>query len=278
MDGAMDGQIEIPQAPAGNTPAAGASHLAVQHLTWGPAKNAPILEDVTFSLDPGEILGVVGPNGAGKSTLLRLLYRFHSPISGRIFVDGMDLAQLSRRDSARLIAAVLQERPAEFGLTVREVVALGRIPHHSGLSASGAGDNEAVAQAISILDLEELEARPLNTLSGGERQRVMLARALAQQPRILVLDEPTNHLDIRFKLKMLALLRQLGLTVVCSLHELNAALEFADRILVLSGGRMLAFGSPEEAFSAEIISEAFAVRAIFDSLTVSGRRQFSFSL
>ena len=186
---------------------------------------------------PGEILGVVGPNGAGKSTLLRLLYRFHTPLRGHILVDGINLAEVSRRDSARLIAAVLQERPAEFALTVREVVALGRIPHRSGLSASGADDHEAVERAISILDLEGLEARPLNTLSGGERQRVMLARALAQQPRILVLDEPTNHLDIRFKLKMLALLRLLGLTVVCSLHELNAALEFADRVLVLSNGR-----------------------------------------
>ncbi|MCY3879981.1 MAG: ABC transporter ATP-binding protein [Rhodobacteraceae bacterium] len=271
----MDG---FTQPSFGTVLSAGAASLSVERLCWETLDTRPILDRVQFSLAAGEILAVVGPNGAGKSTLLRLLYRFLKPTAGRILVDGVDITAMPRRSSARMIAAVLQEQPADFALTVNEVVALGRIPHRQGFAALNAGDEDAVASAISIMELDGYGERLLNTLSGGECQRVMMARALAQQPRILVLDEPTNHLDIRHRLKILQLLRTLSLTVVCSLHELNAAMEFADRILVLSHGRMLAFGTSEEVLTADLVSEAFNVRAFDDRLAGCGRRQFDFSL
>ena len=274
----MDGQTDFPDLLTCPATMPGAAGLSVRDIAWGPADGLSLISGVSFDLKPGEFLGVVGPNGAGKSTLLRLIYRFYRPVRGEIRIDGRDMAKLSARELARLVAAVLQERPADFALTVSEAVALGRIPHCSGFAAQGAADREAVSWAVSLLELDGLENRQLSELSGGERQRVMLARALAQQPKILVLDEPTNHLDIRFRLKILNLLRNLGLTLVCSLHELNSALEFSDRVLVLSRGRMLACGHPDEALNAELVSAAFDVRASADRLEKCGRPQFSFSL
>ncbi len=252
--------------------------LEAENLSWSIGRGLPILKNVSFFLEPGKILGVVGPNGSGKSTLLRLIYRFQKPTTGRLTIDGVDIQLQTVRETAQIVAAVVQEQPADFALTVREVVALGRIPHRIGFSANTSRDEEVVARSLELLELDGLEKRLLTTLSGGERQRVMLARALAQEPRILVLDEPTNHLDIRHRLQILALLRRLEITVVCSLHELNDALEFADDILVLSRGRMVACGDPDDTLTAELISEAFGVQAISDKLMRCSRKRFAFSL
>ena len=223
-----------------------AASLQLNAVAWAPPRShAPILHDTSLTLEPGRVLGVVGPNGAGKTTLLRLLYRFHRPTSGSVLVDGEDIWTLSARDVSRMVAAVLQEQPTDFALTVWEIVGLGRTPHRKGFAVSdGARDERIVCDALERLDLHGFADRHLGTLSGGERQRVMVARALAQEPRLLILDEPTNHLDIRHQLEVLKLIRDLPLTIVTSLHDLNMAAGACDDILLLNAGRSLGFGPP----------------------------------
>ena len=261
-----------------NRPDLQAASLEAIGLSWGPKGKPCVLDDVSFTLEPGEILGVVGPNGSGKSTLLRLLYRYYRPRRGRAVVGGSDIWSMSARAAARNIAAVLQEQPAPFALTVRETVALGRAPHRPPLSANGLEDQGIVDGAMDRLDLAGLAHRRLGTLSGGERQRVMVARALAQQPRVLLLDEPTNHLDIRHQLEILELLKDLGVTVVCSLHDLDAALDYADRALVLSGGRTAAIGRTGDVLSTNLVSSVFAVDARLERMPDSARHRFAYSL
>ena len=257
-----------------------AARLAVENVSWAtPRSGQTLLHPISFDLAPGRVLGVVGPNGAGKSTLLRLLYRYHAPATGRVVIDGTDIWAASARDIARKVAAVLQEHPTDFALTVREIVGLGRIPHRKGFGASSdMGDAVIMQNALDRLDLNAFAHRQLGTLSGGERQRVMVARALAQQPCLLILDEPTNHLDIRHQLEILALIRDLPLTIVTSLHDLNMAAQFCDDVLLLQAGRALGFGPPETVFTEGTVSQAFRVTARQERLAPSDTRHLTFHL
>ncbi len=246
-----------------------AAALELSGVSWGQG----IVHPVSLRLAPGRVLGVLGANGAGKSTLLRLIYRFLRPESGQILLDGQDIHALSARRVAQRVAAVLQEQPTDFALSVAEIVALGRAPHRRALSGPSAHDLHVVDHALERMSLLGFANRHFGTLSGGERQRVMVARALAQEPGLIVLDEPTNHLDIRHQLEVLRLVRGLGVTVVASLHDLNLVHGFADDLLVLAGGRPLAFGPVAEVLTPALITEAFGVVA-----TPRGARQFDFSL
>lgn len=249
--------------------------LELRAVTWGPKRTPAILHDISFSLAEGEILAICGPNGAGKSSLLRLLYRHQAPRSGAVIVLGRDLWLRPAREAAQIVAAVLQEQPTDFALTCREIVALGRLPHRQGMGP-GARDKAITDAAMVRMDLAHLASRRFGTLSGGERQRVMVARALAQEPRILVLDEPTNHLDIRHQLELLRLLRGLGLAVVCTLHDLTLAADFADRVLILDQGRVIADAPPDQALTEATIAQAFQVVPRIDRSGTSPR--FSFRL
>jgi iron complex transport system ATP-binding protein len=255
-----------------------AASLSVHDLSWGPGRGTTLLHSTSFSLAPGQVLAVVGANGAGKSTLLRLLYRFLRPTSGKLLIGGDDLWRLDARAAARRIAAVLQEQPTDFALTVREIVALGRTPHRSGFATAGRYDTKIIDHALDQLGLHEFACRDFGTLSGGERQRVMVARALAQEPEVLILDEPTNHLDIRHQLEVLHLVRSLGHTIITSLHDLNFAARYADKILMLSRGHPLAFGTPDEVLSEALIARAFNVGTQIQTLHPSGQSHFSFHL
>ncbi|MEH6631780.1 MAG: ABC transporter ATP-binding protein [Halopseudomonas aestusnigri] len=252
--------------------------LEARNLSWGPNGRDVILHETSFKVGAGRILGIVGPNGAGKSTLLRLLYRYYRPRTGQVLVGGEDIQIMGARSSAQRIAAVLQEQPTDFSLSVREIVALGRTPHRRGLSGNGTRDVEIVSSALSQLDLLEFANRYFGTLSGGERQRVMVARALAQEPQILILDEPTNHLDIRHQLEVLTLISGLGLTIITSLHDLNLASQYTDDVLVLAGGRSLAFGPAATVLSEELVTRAFQVNARIERLEPSGRSHFTYHL
>lgn len=254
------------------------ARIEVEGLSWGPSRAGPLLHPTSFAVAAGRVLAIVGANGAGKSTLLRLLYRFHRPRTGRVLIDGADIWQMSARNAARRIAAVLQEQPTDFALTVREIVALGRTPHRAALAAGGARDGAVIGGALARLGLAGFADRPFGTLSGGERQRVMVARALAQEPQVLILDEPTNHLDIRHQLEVLTLIRGLGLTVVTSLHDLNLASDYADDLLVLAAGHPLAFGTPSQVLTPALIARAFFVRAEREHLAPSGATRFTFHL
>ena len=255
------------------------SHLSVDHVSWSPRIRGPLqLQETSFALEQGQVLGVVGPNGAGKTTLLRLIYGFHRPLSGTIQINGQNLSTMAPRAIARKVAAVLQEQPTDFALSIREIVALGRIPHRMGLSTPGQRDSEIIEAALTRMDLKGMQGRSLSTLSGGERQRVMMARALAQEPEILVLDEPTNHLDIRHQLELLQMIRDLDLTIVTSLHDLNLAGEICDRVLMLKNGRPQGFGPPDQILQDQLVSQTFEVKAQREELSRSRKPHLSYQL
>ena len=254
--------------------------LNVNNISWmEPIYKQKILHPISFNLDPGKILGIVGPNGAGKSTLLRLLYRYQKPTTGEVKIDGTDIWSIPSKKVAGTIAAVLQEQLTDFALTVREIVALGRTPHKKWFgNINDNYDEEIVDASLDRLYLRKFANRQLNTLSGGERQRVMVARALAQEPRLLILDEPTNHLDIRQQLEVLELIKDLPLTIVSSLHDLNMAASICDEVLLLKEGFPLGFGHPDIIFSDKIISEAFQVKTQKELLVPSNSEHITFHL
>jgi iron complex transport system ATP-binding protein len=242
--------------------------LTLDRVSWGDG----ILHPVSLQLGAGRVLGVLGANGAGKSTLLRLIYRYNRPQTGRVLVDGEDIRRLPARAVAQRVAAVLQEQPTDFALTVAEIVALGRAPHRRALAGPSARDLHLVDHALERLSLRDFAQRSFGTLSCGERQRVMIARALAQEPWLIILGEPTNHLDIRHQLDVLRLVRGLGVTVVASLHDLNLVHGFADDLLVLAGGHALACGQVIDVLTPELIARAFGV-----VVTPRGPARFDFS-
>ena len=254
--------------------------IDVNDISWTEPRNKQkILHPVSFNLDPGKILGIVGPNGAGKSTLLRLLYRYQKPSTGVIKIDGKDIWSMSAKKVACIIAAVLQEQITDFALTVREIVALGRTPHKQWFgSLNNVNDEEIIENSLNRLCILKFADRQLNTLSGGERQRVMVARALAQEPRLLILDEPTNHLDVRQQLEVLALIRDLPITIVTSLHDLNMAAEVCNEILMLKDGKSLGFGKPDSILSEDIIAKAFNVGTRLELLNSSNSSHITFYL
>ncbi|POX43446.1 ABC transporter ATP-binding protein [Streptomyces sp. Ru73] len=239
-----------------------------------------IVEDVTLRADGGQVVGIVGPNGSGKSTLLRCVYRALRPTAGTVRLDGADLHAMDARAGARRLAALPQESAAEFDFTAAEVVAMGRLPHHRGTPFAGrtAADAALCADALDRVGAGHLAGRGFRSLSGGEKQRVLIARAFAQQPQVLVLDEPTNHLDIAHQLEVLSLVRASGLTVLTALHDLNLAARHCDVLYVLDGGRVVAAGPPHDVLGAELLAEVFGVRAHRVTHPETGALQLLFDL
>jgi iron complex transport system ATP-binding protein len=223
-----------------------------------------VIDGVDIDLPVGSFGAVIGPNGAGKSTLLQLLVGTLPVGSGAVLFDGSDLLALRRRDRARLVALSEQHGDGDTGLLVNDVVMLGRTPHIGRWTSEGPADRQVVADALSAVGMSAFADRPFDTLSGGERQRVHLARALAQQPRLLLLDEPTNHLDVRAQLSLLSLVRAqtaAGITAVAALHDLNIAAAYADAVIVLSDGKVVAAGPAASVLTGELISDVYGVRA-----------------
>ncbi len=223
-----------------------------------------LVDDVAFDAPTGAFTAIVGPNGAGKSTMLRALAGIERAESGAVLVEGDDLLALPRRQRARRVALVEQDAATELPLTGRDVVRLGRTPHESLVGGGDADAASAVDDALRRAGAEPFAARDVTTLSGGERQRVLLARALAQQPRLLLLDEPTNHLDLAAQLDMVRLVRELtveGVTVIAAVHDLSLAAAHADAVVVLADGRVAAHGATEPTLTPGLIHDVFGVRA-----------------
>ncbi|GGP95954.1 ABC transporter ATP-binding protein [Streptomyces griseomycini] len=235
-----------------------------------------ILDGVGLVPRPGSTVGLLGPNGSGKSTLLRLLAGLLTPTAGIVTLDGTPLADLPRRTVARRLAVVEQQADTQVALTVLDVVRLGRVPHRRAFAPASADDERAVRDALARTGLTDRADQPWHTLSGGERQRVQIARALAQEPRELLLDEPTNHLDIRHQLALLTLVAGLPLTTVVALHDLNLAAMHCDRVVVLSGGRVVAAGPVGEVLTERLIADVYGVRAAVDREGAEGRPHVRF--
>jgi len=219
------------------------------------------LAGLSFSVLPGETVGVIGPNSAGKTTLTRLITRVVEPATGTIRLAGRPLRQWAPAELARWVAVVPQGAPPQFPFTVEELVLMGRYPHGPGRYFESAADLAAARGAMAATGVLELAALPLEGLSGGERQRVVMARALAQEPRLLILDEPTAHLDLRYQAETAALLKRLnrerGLTCLLVSHDLNLASEVCDRLLLMAEGRLAALGAPETVLEESLLAAVF---------------------
>ncbi|MGW5049570.1 ABC transporter ATP-binding protein [Actinokineospora sp. NPDC004072] len=220
-----------------------------------------VVHDLTFAAGSGAVVGVIGPNGSGKSSLLRAIIGILRPATGSIRVAGRDVRGLRPAELARTVAAVLQDATGDFDLTVHDVVMMGRACHQRLFARDSAADRAAVAAALAAVDAADLAARPFAQLSGGERQRVLIARAIAQRPRVLVMDEPTNHLDLRHQFAALALPRALGVTAVIALHDLNLAAHYCDQVVLLDGGRLHRAGPPADVLTPETLAAVYGVRA-----------------
>ncbi len=224
--------------------------------------NGLVLHDINLSVEAGEMVGLLGPNGSGKTTLIKLTSGILKPDQGEIRLNGSSLSQLSRKSIARSVAVVPQQFHIPFAFTTSEVVMLGRIPFAKAFAGETAADRRAVAAAMELAGISQLTQRRFDELSGGERQKVILAMALAQQPKLLLLDEPTVHLDISHQVETLELIRSLnveqGLTVIAAMHDLNLASLYFDRLVLLKEGRVLAEGTPAQVLTEDRIREVFS--------------------
>jgi iron complex transport system ATP-binding protein len=238
--------------------------LSGQDIEWAYDQHA-VLKRLSITAHPGEMLGLIGPNGVGKTTLLRVLARILSPSHGQVYLAERDLWQMSPKEVARSLSLTPQENPT-WPLTVEQVVSLGRAPHRGWLLPLSPRDRETIEESMRRTGVLELRERLLTELSGGEQRRVVLARALCQEPEVLLLDEPTAYLDLRYQVEILELLRRLAhedrLTVIVVMHDLNQAALYADRLALLADGQILAIGSPTEVLTEEHISRAYGVPVI----------------
>lgn len=220
-----------------------------------------VLHDISLEVAPGELLAVVGPNGAGKSTLLKVLGGALEPWRGAVELKNRPLKEYDRRALARCLASLGQESGSAFAFTVLEMVLMGRAPHLGALRLEGARDLKIAREALERFELMPLAARAINQISGGERRRVFLARVLAQEPEAALLDEPTAFLDLKHVAEIFSLLTRLrmerAMAVVATLHDLNAAALYADRILLLKNGQAVGYGTPEQVLTENNLREVY---------------------
>jgi iron complex transport system ATP-binding protein len=220
-----------------------------------------VLSDLSLRIEPGEFVAITGPNGSGKSTLLRTLSRVLKPKLGQALLDGINLYEISPAESARSIAVVPQQAATDFDFTCEEVVTMGRSPHLKPFRGESNQDLHIIQQSMERTGTWDLRTRSISDLSGGERQRVILARAFAQSPKILILDEATAHLDLRYQVEILKMIQELkkesNTSVLGSFHDLNLALPYADRIVLLEKGRVAAIGTPEEVVVESLLRKVF---------------------
>lgn len=234
------------------------------HFSYGGADFA--LAAISLLIPAGTMVGLIGPNGSGKSTLLKLITGVLSPTSGKVTVDGNDVASIKQVEVARRIAMVPQDNHLDFPFTVEQVVLMGRYPHLRRWQREGEKDRTVAAKSLEATATHHLAGRPVTSLSGGERQRVAIARALAQEPKVLLLDEPTAHLDIAHQAQILELIRRLnrerGLTVVAALHDLNLAAAYLDLLALLKDGQIIDLGPPQKVLTAENICAVYGVKVL----------------
>jgi iron complex transport system ATP-binding protein len=239
-----------------------------------------ILDDVSFRVQEGEVLGVVGPNGSGKSSLLKVLARLMNPQQGRIDLFGQALSSMAQQEVACVVGVVPQTTEQLFPFTVAETVLMGRFPHRPGdrwIGGFGWESQEDIAiaeQAMMTVDIVHLAHRAVTDLSGGERQRAVIARALAQTPRVLLLDEPTAFLDLQHQIEICSVLLRLkeerGLTVILVSHDLNLVSQYCDRLILLDAGRVVRHGSPQEVIEPDVLEMVYRCRVLVDQHPVSG--------
>lgn len=220
-----------------------------------------ILKKISLEVKQGEFVGLVGPNGCGKSTLLKHIYRTYRPKGETVFLDGKDITEFSSKKLAGKLAVMAQENQMEFDFSARDMVMFGRYAHKKFLEGDSAKDRELCEDCLKKVGLTGYETRSYLSLSGGEKQRVLLARVLMQECQYIILDEPTNHLDVSYQYQIMDILRDLDVTVFSSIHDLNLASLYCDRILFMHQGTITAYGTPEEVLTRENIRRYFGIEA-----------------
>lgn len=238
--------------------------------------NTEVLKDINFNAQGGDFLGIIGPNGSGKSTLLRTATKILTPAKGEVLLRGKNIKDISFNEMARFMAVVPQESIFFFSFRVIDIVIMGRIPYvKNRLGLQSKVDENIAMEALESVDAGHLRDRFIDELSGGERQRIIIAKALAQKPKVLFLDEPTIHLDISHQVEIFALLKRLnkesGLTIITILHDLNLASEYCDRLILLSEGRIKKCGTPKEVLDYRIIEEVYRTCIIIKENPLTSR-------
>lgn len=228
-------------------------------------KDKPVIEGITFRVEPGEVLGILGPNGCGKTTLLKNLNRNLRPSSGSVMIDDIDLESINKKAIARIVASIPQTNEIRFSFTVREIVGMGRMPFLSDFSGETSEDERIIDDALAKVNITDMADRYISTMSGGERQRVIIARALAQTPKVLLMDEPTLHLDINAQFDILELVRDLShsenMAVVIVSHDLPMVARYCDNIIMIHNHKIHAAGRTEEVLTPENMRIVFGVDA-----------------
>ena len=245
------------------SPPADRHMLRAEDVRFEYRRGKPVLRGVSLSAEPGKLLSILGPNGSGKTTLLRCLLGRLSPTAGRIVLDGRPIGRHSPRSLARLLAYVPQTPQSVFAFSAEEIVLMGRLAHTGMLALASKQDLQVARAAMEMTEITELADRTLEELSGGEAQRVMIARALAQQPSVLLLDEPTSHLDIRNQLAIHRMMQRVAhdwpMAVVCVSHDVNLAARFSDELVLMKAGQTVRAGPPADVMLADVLSAVYDV-------------------
>ena len=247
-----------------NTENNASAKLRLDSLTVG-YNGVPLISDITLSLARGEILTLIGPNGAGKSTILKSIARQLAAISGTVYLDGRNMRALGGKETAKKLAVVLTERVRPELMTCFEFVSAGRYPYTGGFGALTPRDREAVRSAMEKVNALDIAGKDISRISDGQRQRILLARAICQEPEVIVLDEPTSFLDLRHKIELLGILADMakngGISVVMSLHEIDLAERVSDKIVCVKGDRIAAYGTPREIFTDGTVKELYDIES-----------------
>lgn len=249
--------------------------LSVDNLGFS-ISNQRIISDVSLEINEGNFVGLVGPNGCGKSTLLKNIYKAYTPDAGTSYIDGIDVVKLSNREAAKRMSVMVQENNVEFDMNVMEMVLLGRFAHRKFLSSASGEDCRIAKKALETVGMDGFEDRSFISLSGGEKQRVLIARALTQQANFIILDEPTNHLDVGYQYQIMHILKQQNTTVFASIHDLNIAAYYCDKIIVMNEGSIVGYGTPEEVLTKELIERLFGVSTVITENSMTGKMQIYF--
>ncbi|MDY6854576.1 MAG: ABC transporter ATP-binding protein [Thermodesulfobacteriota bacterium] len=241
-------------------PSANQPVLQVDNLSVG-YKDKTVLRELSFQVEKGSFVSLLGPNGTGKTTLLRTLSRHLSPLYGTVLVDRAELKKLTQKELAKTMSVVLTEKVNPHFFRAWDFVAMGRYPHTGFLGKLTSSDEKAVMEALDMVHAEDLLFRDINTLSDGERQKILIARALAQDPAIILLDEPTMHLDLKHRMEVMAILQSLcrnkGITVIASLHDVDIAAKISDKVALVKDSQIIAWGEPENILSTDSVSSLY---------------------
>jgi len=241
--------------------------LELQNINFSYG-TTPVLRDINLSAKAGEFIAIIGPNGAGKSTLIKIIDRVLHTEGGKVLLDGKSLSGFTRKELARTIAYLPQESNFAFSYTVRDVVLMGRFPYQKGVQAYNTDDFRVVQEMMILMEIDQFAERHFNELSGGEKQRVLIASALAQNPKIILLDEPTSALDLHHQLAIYQILQKLkheqNLTVFVVTHDINLAAQFCDRVVLMGDGKIISDGLPEEVLQFQLLQDTFGVKVYID--------------